>query len=72
MDRSIPIEVTWKAMAELQREGKVRYLGISEATADEIRRANAVAKVSALQIEVCSTSHLMDYQIILIVLALDN
>ena len=39
-------------MAALQAEGKVKYLGISEATAEEIRRANSVAKVSALQIEV--------------------
>lgn len=52
MDRTIPIEETWKEMAALQAEGKVKYLGISEATAEEIRRANSVAKVSALQIEV--------------------
>jgi aryl-alcohol dehydrogenase-like predicted oxidoreductase len=35
----------------LQEEGKVKHLGISEATADEIRRAHKVAKISALQIE---------------------
>lgn len=52
VDRSIPIEETWKEMSALQAEGKVKYLGISEATAEEIRRANSVAKVSALQIEV--------------------
>ncbi|KAH8928585.1 Aldo/keto reductase [Atractiella rhizophila] len=51
VDRSIPIEETWKELAKLQKEGKVKYLGISEATAEEIRRANAVAKISALQIE---------------------
>ena len=38
-------------MKKLQEEGKVKYLGISEATADEIRRANKIAKVNALQIE---------------------
>jgi len=51
VDRSIPIEETWKEMSALQAEGKVKCLGISEATAEEIRRANSVAKVSALQIE---------------------
>lgn len=51
VDRTIPIEETWKEMAALQAEGKVKYLGISEATAEEIRRANSIAKVSALQIE---------------------
>jgi len=35
----------------LQDEGKVKYLGISEATAEEIRRAHKVAKVNAMQIE---------------------
>ncbi len=35
----------------MQVEGKVKHLGISEATEDEIRRANEVAKISALQIE---------------------
>jgi len=35
----------------LQEEGKVKHLGISEATSDEIRRAHKVAKISALQIE---------------------
>jgi len=52
VDRTIPIEETWKEMAALQAEGKVKYLGISEATVEEIRRANNIAKVSALQIEV--------------------
>ncbi|KAH8921773.1 Aldo/keto reductase [Atractiella rhizophila] len=51
VDRSIPIEETWKELAKLQKEGKVKHLGISEATSEEIRRANAVAKISALQVE---------------------
>ncbi|PVF97659.1 Aldo/keto reductase [Serendipita vermifera] len=51
VDRSIPIEETWTEMAKLQAEGKVRYLGISEATPDEIRRAHSIAKISAYQIE---------------------
>lgn len=51
VDRSIPIEETWKELKKLQEEGKVKYLGISEATPDEIRRAHAVAPITALQIE---------------------
>jgi aryl-alcohol dehydrogenase-like predicted oxidoreductase len=52
VDRSIPIEETWKELKKLQEEGKVKHLGISEATVDEIRRAHAVAPITALQIEV--------------------
>lgn len=51
MDRSIPIEETWRELKKLKEEGKVKYLGISEATPDEIRRAHAITKISALQIE---------------------
>ena len=46
-----PIEETIAAMAELVREGKVRYLGMSEAGADTIRRAHAVHPITALQSE---------------------
>src|SRR6266478_5743756 len=51
VDRSVPIEETVGAMAELVREGKVRYLGLSEASAATIRRAHAVHAISALQTE---------------------
>lgn len=51
MDRSTPIEETWKELKKLKEEGKVKYLGISEATPDEIRRAHAVTPISACQIE---------------------
>jgi aryl-alcohol dehydrogenase-like predicted oxidoreductase len=51
----MPIEGTWKELKKLQEEGKVKYLGISEATEDEIRRAHAIAPISALQIEVSSS-----------------
>ncbi|KAK9851359.1 hypothetical protein WJX84_007777 [Apatococcus fuscideae] len=51
VDRSIPIETTWHALKELVEEGKVKYLGISEASADEIRRAHAVHPISACQLE---------------------
>ncbi len=51
VDRATPIEETVGAMAELVREGKVRYLGLSEASAATIRRAHAVHPISALQTE---------------------
>jgi aryl-alcohol dehydrogenase-like predicted oxidoreductase len=51
VDPNVPVEETFGALAELVAEGKVRYLGISEASADSIRRAHAVHPVSALQSE---------------------
>ncbi len=51
VDVSVPIEETVGAMAELVTAGKVKYLGLSEASATTIRRAHAVHPVSALQTE---------------------
>ncbi len=51
VDARTPIEETVGAMAELVREGKVRYLGLSEASAETIRRAHAVHPIAALQSE---------------------
>jgi aryl-alcohol dehydrogenase-like predicted oxidoreductase len=51
VDASTPIEETVGAMAELVAAGKVRYLGLSEAAAETIRRAYAVHPISALQTE---------------------
>ena len=51
VDKSVPIEDTVGAMAELVRQGKVRYLGLSEAAPATIRRANQVHPISALQTE---------------------
>jgi aryl-alcohol dehydrogenase-like predicted oxidoreductase len=51
VDPETPIEETVGAMAELVRAGKVRYLGLSEAGADTIRRAHAVHPITALQSE---------------------
>jgi aryl-alcohol dehydrogenase-like predicted oxidoreductase len=51
VDKQVPIEDVVGAMAELVREGKVRYLGLSEAGAETIRRAHAVHPLSALQSE---------------------
>ncbi|TMG97748.1 MAG: aldo/keto reductase [Betaproteobacteria bacterium] len=51
VDRSVPIEETVGAMAELVRAGKVRHLGLSEASPDTLRRAAAVHPIAALQTE---------------------
>ncbi|QQZ61182.1 aldo/keto reductase [Paenibacillus sonchi] len=51
VDPNVPIEETVGAMADLVKEGKVRYLGLSEASAQTIRRAHAVHPISALQTE---------------------
>jgi aryl-alcohol dehydrogenase-like predicted oxidoreductase len=50
-DPSVPIEETIGAMKELIDEGKVRYLGLSEVSAETLRRASAVHPISALQSE---------------------
>jgi aryl-alcohol dehydrogenase-like predicted oxidoreductase len=51
VDPDTPVEETWGAMKELVEEGKVRYLGISEAAPETIRRAHGVHPISALQTE---------------------
>jgi aryl-alcohol dehydrogenase-like predicted oxidoreductase len=51
IDPKVPIEETVGALAQLVREGKVRYLGLSEASAETLRRAHAVHPIAALQIE---------------------
>jgi aryl-alcohol dehydrogenase-like predicted oxidoreductase len=51
VDPEVPIEETWGAMQELVDAGKVRFLGLSEAAPQTIRRAHAVYSVSALQTE---------------------
>ncbi len=51
VDVTVPIEETVGAMAELVKQGKVRYLGLSEAASATIRRAHAVHPISALQTE---------------------
>ena len=51
VDKSVPIEETVGAMSELVTAGKVRHLGLSEASAETIRRAHAVHPVTALQTE---------------------
>ena len=51
VDRTVPIEETWGAMKTLVDEGKVRFLGISEASSETMERAHAVHPVAALQSE---------------------
>lgn len=51
IDPNVPVEEMVGAMAELVKEGKVRYLGLSEASANSIRKAHAVHPISALQSE---------------------
>lgn len=51
VDPNVPIEDTVGAMADLVRQGKVRYLGLSEAAAETVRRGHAVHPISALQSE---------------------
>jgi aryl-alcohol dehydrogenase-like predicted oxidoreductase len=51
VDKTVPIEDTVGAMAELVAAGKVRFLGLSEASADTIRRAHSVHPITALQTE---------------------
>jgi aryl-alcohol dehydrogenase-like predicted oxidoreductase len=51
MDPDVPVEETVGAMASLVEAGKVRYLGLSEASAETIRRAHAVHPITAVQSE---------------------
>jgi aryl-alcohol dehydrogenase-like predicted oxidoreductase len=51
IDPNVPVEEMVGAMSELVKEGKVRYLGLSEASAESIRKAHAVHPISALQSE---------------------
>jgi aryl-alcohol dehydrogenase-like predicted oxidoreductase len=51
VDRTVPIEETVGAMKELVEAGKVRHLGLSEASAETVRRAHAVHPITALQTE---------------------
>ncbi|CAG5008368.1 1-deoxyxylulose-5-phosphate synthase YajO [Dyadobacter sp. CECT 9275] len=50
LDNSVPVEDVVGTVADLIKEGKVRYLGVSEITADQLRKANSVHPVTALEI----------------------
>ncbi|HKR10313.1 MAG TPA: aldo/keto reductase [Gemmatimonadaceae bacterium] len=64
VDKSVAIEDTVGAMADLVREGKVRYLGLSEAGEQTIRRAHAVHPISAVQSEYSLWERNLEPQII--------
>jgi len=51
IDPNVPVEEMVGAMGKLVKEGKVRYLGLSEASAESVRKAHAVHQISALQSE---------------------
>jgi len=51
VDKEVPIEKTVGAMAEFVKAGKIKYLGLSECSADTLRRAHAVHPISAYQVE---------------------
>jgi aryl-alcohol dehydrogenase-like predicted oxidoreductase len=51
VDKTVPIEETIGAMVELKAAGKIRYLGLSEASAESVRRAAAVHPIAALESE---------------------
>ncbi|KDQ12093.1 hypothetical protein BOTBODRAFT_134985 [Botryobasidium botryosum FD-172 SS1] len=51
VDTTVPIEITVGAMAELVKEGKVKYIGLSEPSPATLRRAHAVHKIAAVQVE---------------------
>ncbi|QMU30671.1 aldo/keto reductase [Adhaeribacter radiodurans] len=50
MDNSVPVEDIIGTVADLIKEGKVRYIGVSEITANQLRKANAIHPISALEI----------------------
>ncbi len=50
LDKSVPMEDVIGTIADLIKEGKVRYLGVSEITADQLRKAHSIHPVSALEI----------------------
>jgi aryl-alcohol dehydrogenase-like predicted oxidoreductase len=51
LDQKTPIEKTVEAMVQLKNEGKIKYLGLSECSAESLRRAHAVHPITAVQVE---------------------
>jgi aryl-alcohol dehydrogenase-like predicted oxidoreductase len=64
VDPAVPIEDTIGAIAEMVKAGYVRYIGVSEASAATIRRANAVHPIAALQIEYSLVSRGIEAEIL--------
>src|SRR3546814_17597541 len=64
MDRAVPIEDTVGAMAKLVEAGKVRYLGLSEAGAGTLERAQATYPIAALQTEYSLATRAVEAEIL--------
>ena len=64
LDPDVPIEETVGAIAQLIKEGKVKYLGLSEVNPDIIRRAHAVHPVTALEIEYSLATRFIEGEIL--------
>lgn len=64
LDPNVSIEETVGAMAELVKEGKVRYLGLSETSAETIKRANKIHPIAALQSEYSLLSRNIEHEIL--------
>lgn len=64
MDPETPIEVTMNCLKELITEGKIGYIGLSECTPDEMRRAHAIHPITAIQMEYSLQSRDIEDQII--------
>ncbi len=64
IDPNIPLEETVGAVADLIKEGKVKYLGLSEVGADQLRRAHSIHPVSALEIEYSLASRFIEKEIL--------
>lgn len=64
IDPNVPIEETVGAIKDLIQEGKVRYLGLSEANSDQLKRAHAIHPVSALEIEYSLATRFIETEIL--------
>ncbi len=64
IDRNVPIEETVGAIKDLIQEGKVRYLGLSEANAEQLKRAHKIHPVSALEIEYSLATRFIETEIL--------
>lgn len=64
LDPAVPLEETVGAIADLIQEGKVRYLGVSEMNAEQLRRAHAVHPVTALEIEYSLATRVIEPEIL--------
>lgn len=64
VDPEVPVEDTIGAVAELVQEGKVRYVGVSEYNAAQLRRAHAVHPIAALEIEYSLASRFIEAEIL--------